>query len=58
MIILFFTLMVVLDKAGISNSITQIILTWFVAMLTIAGGIAFGLWGKDVAREILESFRK
>jgi hypothetical protein len=27
MIILFFTLMVVLDKAGISNSITQIILT-------------------------------
>ena len=57
-IVLFFTLMVVLDKAGIANDIIQIILTGFIAMLTLAGWIAFGLGGKDVAREILESFRK
>lgn len=57
-IILFFTLMVVLDKIWIANDIITVILTGFVAMLTLAGGIAFGLWGKDVAREILESFRK
>ncbi|MCP4523021.1 MAG: hypothetical protein GY828_02270 [Candidatus Gracilibacteria bacterium] len=57
-IVLFFTLMAVLDKIGIASDIIQIILTGFVAMLTIAGGIAFGLGGKDVAREILESFRK
>lgn len=57
-IVLFFTLMVVLDKAWIANDIIQIILTGFIAMLTIAGWIAFGLGWKDVAREILESFRK
>jgi hypothetical protein len=57
-IILFFTLMVVLDKAGIASDIITIILTWFVAMLTLAGWIAFGLGWKDVAHEILESFRK
>lgn len=57
-IVLFFTLMVVLDKAGIANDIIQVILIGFIAMLTIAGWIAFGLGGKDVAREILESFRK
>lgn len=57
-IILFFTLMVVLDKIGIASDIITVILTWFVAMLTLAGWIAFGLGGKDVAREILESFRK
>ena len=57
-IILFFTLMVVLDKVGIASDIITVILTGFVAMLTLAGWIAFGLGWKDVAREILESFRK
>lgn len=57
-IILFFTLMVVLDKAGIAGDIITIILIGFITMLTLAGWIAFGLGGKDVAREILESFRK
>ena len=57
-IMLFFTLMVVLDKVGIASDIITVILTGFVAMLTLAGWIAFGLGWKDVAREILESFRK
>jgi small-conductance mechanosensitive channel len=57
-IILFFTLMVVLDKVGIASDIITVILTGFVAMLTLAGWIAFGLGWKDVAREILESLRK
>jgi hypothetical protein len=30
----------------------------FVAMVAIAGGLAFGLGGQGVAREILESIRK
>jgi glucose-6-phosphate dehydrogenase assembly protein OpcA len=50
--------MVVLDKVGIASDIITVILTGFVAMLTFAGWIAFGLGWKDVAREILESFRK
>lgn len=57
-IILFFTLMVVLEKIWIAAEITNTILIWFVWMLTIAGWLAFGLGWKDVAQEILESFRK
>lgn len=57
-IILFFTLMVVLWKIWIGTNITDIILIWFISMLSIAWWLAFWLWWKDVAREILESFRK
>lgn len=57
-IILFFTLMVVLSKIGIATEITNTILIWFVSMLAIAWGLAFWLGWKDIAHEILESFRK
>lgn len=57
-IILFFTLMVVLSKVWIATEITNIILIWFIAMLSIAWWLAFGLWWKDLAKEILESFKK
>ena len=57
-VILFFTLMVVLNQIWIDTQIINTILTWFIAMLTIAWWLAFGLWWKDIAREILESFRK
>ncbi|MDD2907646.1 MAG: hypothetical protein PHH98_03315 [Candidatus Gracilibacteria bacterium] len=57
-IILFFTLMVVLSKIGIATEITNTILIGFVSMLSLAGGLAFGLGGKEIAHEILESFRK
>ena len=57
-IILFFTLMVVLSKVWIANNITDTILIWFVSMLSIAWWLAFWLWGRDIAKEILESFRK
>lgn len=57
-IIIFFTVMAVLDQVGIATEVTATLLNGFIAMLAIAGWLAFGLWGKDVAREILESFRK
>lgn len=57
-IILFFTLMVVLSKIWIATDITNIILIWFISMLAIAWWLAFWLGWKDVAHEILESFRK
>ena len=57
-IILFFTVMVALNKIGIAGDITNIILIGFISMLSIAGGLAFGLGWKDIASEILESFRK
>lgn len=55
-IILFFTLMVVLSKIWIDNTITNIILIWFISMLSLAWWLAFWLWWKDLAKEILESF--
>lgn len=57
-IILFFTLMAVLSKIWIANEITNTILIWFISMLSIAWGLAFWLWGKEIAKEILESFKK
>ncbi len=57
-IILFFTLMVVLNKIWIDSEITRTILIWFISMLSIAGWLAFWLGWKDIAHEILESFKK
>jgi len=34
------------------------IITGFIAMLAIAGGIAFGLGGKDYASHLVERFRE
>ena len=57
-IVLFFTLMVVLSKIWIATEITNTILIWFISMLALAWGLAFWLGWKDIAHEILESFRK
>jgi hypothetical protein len=47
-----------LSQLGVAVSIINSLVTGFVAMLAIAGGIAFGLGGKGVAQEILEKFRE
>lgn len=57
-IILFFTLMAVLNRIWIANEITHTILIGFISMLSLAGWLAFWLWWKDIAKEILESFKK
>lgn len=58
-IILFFTLMIMLDYIKIVNTlIINTILIWFIWMLSLAWWLAFWLWWKDIAKEILESFRK
>lgn len=58
-IILFFTLMIMLDYIKIVNTlIINTILIWFIWMLSLAWWLAFWLGGKDIAKEILESFRK
>jgi hypothetical protein len=42
----------------VDGFIIRTILIGFVSMFSIACGLAFGLGGKDVAKEILESFRQ
>ena len=57
-VMLFFTLMVVLNKIWIDSTIINTVLIWFISMLAIAWWLAFWLGWKDIAKEILESFRK
>lgn len=56
--IIFFTVLIVLNQLGVASDLIRILFTGIVAMLAIAGGLAFGLGGKDVARDILEQLRK
>lgn len=56
--IVFFTVLVVLNQLGVAQDLVRILFTGIVAMLALAGGLAFGLGGKDVARELLEGLKK
>ncbi|MCX6736762.1 MAG: hypothetical protein NTW73_01610 [Candidatus Parcubacteria bacterium] len=56
--IIIFGLLVALMQIGIGTAILQIFLTGFVAMLALAGGLAFGLGGKEVAAGILSKLKE
>ncbi len=54
-----FTVLVVLMQLKIASPLVQTVLTGVIALLVIAGGLAIGLGGKDLAKEILEDiYRK
>lgn len=55
--ILFFTGLVVLSQLGVAADLVRILFTGFVAMMALAGGLAFGLGGKDLAEEILKGLK-
>ncbi|MEK7633397.1 MAG: hypothetical protein AAB437_00945 [Patescibacteria group bacterium] len=55
--IMFFTILVVLHQLGVAQDLIRILFTGIVAMLSIAGGLAFGLGGKDLAKEMLEELK-
>lgn len=52
--LIFFTGLVVLNQLGVASDLVRILFTGIVAMLSIAGGLAFGLGGKDLAKKVLE----
>jgi len=56
-VILFFTILIVLNQLGVAQDLVRILFTGIVAMLAIAGGLAFGLGGKEMAKEILEELK-
>ena len=56
--ILIFTFMAALIQLGVATSLIQILFTGLVLMVSLAGGIAFGLGGKDRAKEVLEKLIK
>jgi hypothetical protein len=43
---------------GIAASLIQTIVIGIIAMIAIAGGLAFGLGGKDMAGKILEKMKE
>lgn len=53
-----FVILAVLNQLGVAADLIRILFTGFVAMIAIAGGIAFGLGGQNTAKDILESIRK
>lgn len=56
--ILFFTGLVVLNQLGVAQDLIRILFTGIVAMIAIAGGLAFGLGGQESAKEILSEIKK
>lgn len=56
-IIIFFTILIVLNQLGVAQDLIRILFTGIVAMLALAGGLAFGLGGRDIANEILQEMR-
>lgn len=52
-----FAIMAILIQLGIAKDLIQILVTGFVALIVISFGLAFGLGGKDVAREFVSNFR-
>lgn len=53
-----FALLVALSQLGIAPAFAQTLFTGLVAMLALAGGLAFGLGGKDAAASYLERLRR
>lgn len=53
-----FVLLAVLNQLGVAQDLVRILFTGFVAMIAIAGGIAFGLGGKDFAHSLLAKLEK
>jgi len=52
--ILVFTFMAALIQLRVATQLIQILFTGFVFMFSLAGGIAFGLGGKEKAKELIE----
>ena len=56
--VLTFVFLVVLNQLGIASDLIRILFGGIDAMVALAGGLAFGLGGKETAKEILEKLKK
>ncbi|KKU11994.1 MAG: CmpX protein [Candidatus Azambacteria bacterium GW2011_GWC2_45_7b] len=55
--VLIFAFLAALSQLGVAGALVNTLIMGFVAMLAIAGGLAFGLGGKDVAAAWLEKMK-
>lgn len=56
--VLVFVFLVVLNQLGIASDLIRILFGGIVAMVALAGGLAFGLGGQSTAKEVLEKLKK
>lgn len=56
--VLVFAFLAALSQLGIAGALVNTLIMGFVAMLALAGGLAFGLGGRDVAAAWLEKIRE
>ncbi len=56
--VVFFTALVILNQLGVASDLVRILFTGIVAMLALAGGLAFGLGGQETARKVLDDLRQ
>jgi hypothetical protein len=56
--VIVFSVLASLVQLQVAASLIQILFTGIVAMIAIAGGLAFGLGGKEYANHLMEKFRR
>lgn len=56
--ILIFTALIVLNQLGVASVLIQTLFTGIIAMLALAGGLAFGLGGQETAKDVLNGLRE
>ncbi len=56
--IVVFAVLIALNQLGIASDLIKILFAGIIAMVALAGGLAFGLGGKEVARDILVKLSK
>lgn len=55
--IVFFTVLIIMNQLGVAQDLIRILFTGIVVMLALAGGLAFGLGGQTMAKELLEELK-
>jgi hypothetical protein len=56
--VIIFGLVTTLAQLGLNVAILNTLITGIIAMLALAGGLAFGLGGKEYAAHLIEKFRE
>jgi hypothetical protein len=56
--VMVFTILVTLDKLQVGGAFIATLFTGFIAMLAIAGGLAFGLGGREHATKVLNKIER
>jgi hypothetical protein len=56
--VIIFALAASLSHLGVARDFINILLSGFIALIALAGGLAFGLGGQDLARDILSKIKR